>query len=164
MSIYNDVFLIDNELRVLQDGEETDDVVLKSKILEETKNMILNIGLEKLAKIHKNREAEIKAIKEEEIRLKQRRESLEKKDEGLLSYMREIFKLTGENKQNYGNFTFSWRKSSQCAIDENIFDDDRFITVEEIKKIDKMSIKKALISGEEIKGATLIENENLQIK
>lgn len=165
MSIYNDVFLIDEQLRRLQEVDTTEmDVSEQEAILEETRKFVLETGLEKLAKIHANRQAEIKAIKDEEERLKNRRQSLEKKDEWLMNYMKEIFELSGESKALYGTFTFSWRKSTQCVVDESVFQDDRFVVIEEVKKIDKMGIKKALTNGETLPGATLIENQNLQIK
>lgn len=166
MSIYNDVFLIDEQLREMQEQaqnpEATEDE--RVKILEQAREFVLNQGLETLSKIYTNREAEIKAYKEEEQRLAARRKSLENYNDGLKEYMKECFKLTGEQKGQYGTFTLSWRKSTQCVIDESIFNDERFTTIEEVKHIDKMKVKKCLVDGEVIAGATLVENQNLQIK
>lgn len=166
MSVYNDVFLIDEQIRQLQENAENPDISEdeRVKILQDAREFVLNQGLETLSKIYTNREAEIKAYKEEEQRLAARRKTLENYNSGLKEYMKECFKLTGEQKAQYGTFTLSWRKSTQCIIDEALFDDERFTTIEEVKHIDKMAVKKCLADGEVIKGATLQENDNLQIK
>ena len=166
MSLYNDVFLIDEQLRQIQENAENPDISEdeRVKILEEAREFVLNQGLENLTKVFANRAAEITAFKAEEDRISEARKSLEKKQEGLKNWMKEVFKLTGKDKETYGTFTLSWRKSTQCVIDESTFDDDRFTTIEEIRKIDKMGVKKALSEGETIRGASLVENQNLQIK
>ena len=91
MSIYNDVFLIDEQLRELQEQAENPEVAEdeRVKILEQAREFVLNQGLETLSKIYTNREAEIKAYKEEEQRLATRRKALENYNSGLKEYMKE---------------------------------------------------------------------------
>lgn len=166
MSIYNDVFLIDQQLNELYEQLHAEDKTEdeRTKILEQAKEYCLNTGLEKLCKIRQNKKAEIESLKEEEKRLAAKRKSLEGSQEWLENYIASIFQMSGEKKATYGSFTLSFRKSVKCIIDENIFNDERFQTIREVKDIDKMAVKSALTAGEEIVGASLEENQNLQIK
>lgn len=164
MSLYNDVFLIDQQINDLMESASAEDSAEKEQILKETREYMINTGLEKLCKVRQNRKAEIDALKAEEERIKQKRKYAENSLDWLEDYIANIFKLSGEKKGVYGTFTLSFRKSVKCIIDENVFDDERFQTIEEIRNIDKNAVKKALSEGEVIAGASLEENQNLQIK
>lgn len=165
MSIYNDVFLIDEQLRTLQESADaTEDISQREEILQQAREVVINNGLETLCKVRQNRRAEIDAIKAEEDRLKAKRKSLENSTDWLENYISDVFKLSGKTKETYGTFTLSFRKSTQCKIDETKFHDERFQTIMEVKKIDTMGVKEALKNGEIIEGAELVENQNLQIK
>ena len=121
------------------------------------------MGLESLCKIRANKLAYIEALKNEEKRIKEKRQREEKSLEHLEEYMLLIHKQSGQDKSIAGTFTVNTRKSTSVIIDDN-FNDDRFQTIVEEKKIDKMAIKKALSSGEEVNGAYLQINENLQVR
>lgn len=145
----------------LKDREQTQQDIdwLKSQ-----KEQILQVGLEKLCMVRQNKLAFIKALKDEETRIKDKRQSEENKLENLENYISQILFMSGEDKKQAGTFTVSFRKSTQVIVDEFNFHDVRFTTIKEVKSIDKMGIKEALKNGEKIDGAYLQENKNLQIK
>ena len=133
-----------------------DDEALDALLMERTEK------LEGVALAIKNITAEAAAIKAEETALKERRERLEKKASGLTDWLR--IALNGE-KFETARCLVTYRKSEVVTIDEAVFfkrPPAKFIR----KKIeaDKTAIKAALKAGETIRGATLEEKQNLQLK
>ena len=166
-TIYEDVKAIEELLEEYQDKISNTPMGQMDSIsdwLEQTRKEIISNGLEKLCKVRANKIANIFSLKEEEKRLAEKRKREEAKLERLESYIAQILYETGKRKQEAGTFTVSFRKSTSCFVCENALKDDRFITIEEVKKIDKMGIKQALQNGEKIEGAYLLEKDNLQVK
>ena len=117
--------------------------------------------METLCKARANRLALIANIKAEEERLKARRQRLEKQVEGLEDDINAVYQRGDAPVQYAGNFTISTRKSTQVITDGNFYD-ERFIRT--TTSVDKAELKKALAAGEQIMGAHLQTNYNLQIK
>lgn len=163
-TIYENLNAIEELLNEIYEKEQDENSLKNETWLKEQKEQILQIGLEKLCMVRQNRLALIKALKDEEERIKTKRQSEEKKLENLESYISQILFMSGENKKQAGTFTVSFRKSTKVILDEFNFHDERFITIEEVKKFDKMAIKEALQNGEQIQGVYLQENKNLNIK
>lgn len=163
-TIYENLNAIEELLNEIYEKEQDENSLKNETWLKEQKEQILQIGLEKLCMVRQNRLALIKALKDEEERIKNKRQSEEKKLENLESYISQILFMSGENKKQAGTFTVSFRKSTKVILDEFNFHDERFITIEEVKKFDKMAIKEALQNGEQIQGVYLQENKNLNIK
>jgi len=163
-TIYENLNAIEELLNEIYEKEQDENSLKNETWLKEQKEQILQIGLEKLCMVRQNRLALIKALKDEEERMKTKRQSEEKKLENLESYISQILFMSGENKKQAGTFTVSFRKSTKVILDEFNFNDERFITIEEVKKFDKMAIKEALQNGEQIQGVYLQENKNLNIK
>lgn len=163
MSIYDDVLVtqqlidecFDLETGEINEEQEQEAIKLRDEIIAQ--------GLEVLCKVRVNKLAYIEALKNEEKRIKEKRQREEKSLERLEEYMLLIHKQSGQDKSIAGTFTVNTRKSTSVIIDDD-FNDDRFQTIVEEKKIDKMAIKKALSSGEEVNGAYLQINENLQVR
>lgn len=66
---------------------------------------------------------------------------------------------------NAGFLTFSTRKSKQVVVDYDVNDlPKQYKTVKVTETADKVAIKKAIESGQEVYGCRLVENINLQIK
>lgn len=119
--------------------------------------------LENLALYIKNRDAEAKAIREEEKALADRRRSLERKAERARDFLARM--LAGE-KFTTPKVAVSWRKSEAVEIGMSFFSTDaneRFLRYKEPDP-DKAAIKAALKAGEEITGAELVTNLNMTIK
>lgn len=163
MSIYNDVLVAQQLIDECFDLEtgEIDEIQEQQAI--DLKNEIIAQGLETLCKVRVNYLADIEFLKAEEKRIKEKRQRLEKSLERLEEYMLLIHKQSGKDKSIAGTFTVNTRKSTSVIIDDD-FNDDRFQTIVEEKKIDKTAIKKALTNGEEVAGAYLQINENLQVR
>lgn len=119
--------------------------------------------LENLALYVKNRDAEAKAIREEEKALADRRRGLERKAERARDFLARM--LAGE-KFTTPKVAVSWRKSDAVEIGMSFFSTDaneRFLRYKEPDP-DKAAIKAALKAGEEITGAELVTNLNMTIK
>jgi hypothetical protein len=119
--------------------------------------------LEGLALYIKNRDAEAKAIREEEKALADRRRSLERKAERAREFLSRM--LAGE-KFSTPRVAVSWRKSEAVEIGMSFFSADankRFLRFKDPEP-DKTAIKAALKAGEEITGAELVTNLNMSIK
>lgn len=131
---------------------------------EEMKNLLSNKS-DAIIKFVKNMDSDITVLKEEEKRLKERREKLEKKKEWLKNYLMENMLKLGYAKVESTYGTLSTRKSKSTIINENIIaKDPRYWSVETKDKFDKNKIKKLIESGEEIVGAYIQENTSVVIK
>lgn len=164
MTIYTDVQAAEELLRqaynletgeVLDEQQLTDAEALKAEIMEQ--------GLERLCKVRQNRIAEIEAMAAEEARIAERRKDAEKRLENLEGYIYKVYQLGTDPVQYAGAFTVSSRKSTKVIVDD-IFADDRFMVEKTTSTVDKKALKDALQAGEQIAGAHLQTNYNLQIK
>lgn len=164
MSIYTDVLacqaLIDESID-LATGEILNEDQLNQA--QELKDQVIAQGLETLCKVRVNKMAEIDVIKAEEKRLAERRKNLEAKLDNFENWIYAIYQQGESPVQKAGIFTISTRKSTQVVVDDD-FNNENFQTIKEVKTVDKMALKEALKNGENIAGAKLVTNYNLQIK
>ncbi len=161
MSIYSEVLDIQKKLEQeydLETGEVYDQDELNS-----LRGDILATGLESLCKVRVNMQNENTALKSEENRLKEKRQSIEKQLARLENYILVVHGLSGESKSVAGTFTVGTRLSTQVIVDDD-FNNEDYQEIVETKKIDKMKIKKDLQEGILIDGARLQENKNLSVK
>lgn len=162
MSIYNDVQAAEDLIRqsydlttgeILDEQQMVDAEALKAEIIAQ--------GLEKLCKVRANKLADIASLKMEISRLSERAKRADAEVERLEDYINTIYQQGGEPVQTAGNFTISNRKSTQVIVEPGFYD-ERFIRT--TTSVDKTELKKALTAGEQIAGAKLQTNYNLQIK
>lgn len=161
-SIYEDVQAAEDLIRQSYDlttGEITDENQMADA--EALKAEIIAQGLEKLCKVRANKLADIAALKAEIQRLSERAKRADAEVERLEDYINIIYQQGTETVQKAGNFTISNRKSTQVIVEPEFFD-ERFIKT--TTSVDKAELKKALTAGEQIAGAHLQTNYNLQIK
>lgn len=135
-----------------------DDDALDALLMERTEKLE-GVGLSV-----KNLDAEITAIKTEEKNLAERRKALEKKRDGRKEY---LFRNLNGEKFETARLAISFRKSKAAEVtDETLFwatADPQYIR--QFKpEINKDAIRKALIAGEEVPGAELVENTTISIK
>lgn len=120
--------------------------------------------IESVACYIKNLEAFTGNLKAEEANMAERRKSAERKVDNLKKYLTSCLDAVGRDKVETPKAKISFRKS--FAV--NIIDEDsipsEFVVETVTTKPDKTAIKKAIQSGEEVTGASLIENRNIQIK
>ena len=141
------------------DGEITPDVEESLKINEqnfETKARGYIWMIKKL-------EAENITIDEEMARLQR----IEKRNDKLIDRLKESMKFAlevfGESKK-VDTFTLSLRKSKSVEILDAEIIPESYKTIRPTTIINKTEIKKAIESGLTVAGATIKENQNLQIK
>ena len=141
-------------------GEVPEDVLLElSEIQDERKTKLDNIGA-----YVKNLEAEAAAIKAEMEKLKERMDAKVKKANRLREYIASDLLAHDETKMETARNAFSFRKSTVVFIpDESKIPKKYFVKVT-TEKLDKASIKEILKLGHKVKGAELVDKQNLQIK
>lgn len=162
-SIYDNIMEIEQLIDMAYDLETGEIDEKRERELMLIKEQIILSGLEKLCNLRADKVAYAKTLKEEEERLKAKREAEEKKISGLDNYILTIHQKSGEKKSIVGTWTISTRLSSQVNITDPNFNDERFIRRETIEKLDKTALREAL-KTEEIPGAELKTNINLVIK
>lgn len=115
----------------------------------------------------KNLLAEAKMIRDEEKRLAERRQAKERSAEGLKRYLSQSLIAVGKNKLETTRAVLSFRRSTAVEIDGDAFmkwakRHKEFLTVKDPEP-NKTAIKDALKNGVAVKGATMVENYNIQI-
>lgn len=95
-------------------------------------------------------------------RLKALKEQKEKAIQKLKDAVSDAMNLYGIEKVESPALKLSFRKSESIEISENL--DKRFMIEKVILQPDKVAIKEAIKKGEQVEGAVLVINQNLQIK
>lgn len=140
-------------------GEVSEDILFElSDMQEERKTKLDNIGA-----YIKNLEADAKAIKDEIANLKKRMDAKTRKADRLRQYVAEDLLAHDEKKMETSRISYSFLPSKQVQVDEAIIPKKYFIKKIETR-VDIAGIKKLLKEGHKIRGAELIEKQNLQIK
>lgn len=119
---------------------------------------------ENMAKLIRNLESDRLAYKEEEDRLKTKRQAVENKLKWLKTYLKDCMKLTGKTKFKSGMFNFSIQKNpvSVNINNKKILPEDYLIS--RPPKVNNTLLKKALKDGIEVPGAELKQTEGLRIR
>ena len=117
--------------------------------------------IENIALYHKNLLAEAAALKAEEKSFAERRKRAENKAESLKRYLDSA--LQGQ-KFNTTKVAISYRKSTSVEVDETKLPANWLREIPATHVVDKVEIAKALKAGETVEGATLITNNNIQIR
>jgi len=177
------LYEIDERLRALETigiDTETGEVAETQEDFERMYDEIemdLNAKIENTIKFIKNIRIDALAIKDEERKLKERREGKEKFAQRLqdrLDYYikKRIFNPSDkdyENKVNKYKFEtpsvyLSYRKSTKV----NVINQDKipkeYIKTKEETSVDKVKIKKSILSGINVDGVELCNELNMQIK
>ena len=116
------------------------------------------------AKVIANYQAESDAIDQEIKRLKAMKESREKKIDWLKESVKKAMLVSGIEKVDSPLFKLSVRRSEAVEVDLVEALPNAFLNVKNVVTADKVAIKEAIKRGENVIGARLIENFNLQIK
>ena len=147
--------------------QEVQNMDLDPEVMKDTLDSIedaIENKAENIAKLIRNLESDVSAYKEEEDRLKTKRQVTENKVKWLKTYLEDNMKLTGKTKFKSGMFNFSIQKNpaSVNITDERIIPDE--FLIQQPPKVDKTSLKEALKSGIEVPGAELKQTEGLRIR
>lgn len=148
--IDNFEFDIDLETGEILNSDELDALQI------ERKQKLEGVGL----KI-KNLEAEKAAIKNEKDNFAAREKRISKEIDGYKEWLK--YALEGEPFKT-DRLVVSYRKSESVEITDEMAIPDEYCHFNMERKPDKKMLKDALKHGKEIKGVTLVENSNMQVK
>lgn len=147
--------------------QEVQNMDLDPEVMKDTLDSIedaIENKAENIAKLIRNLESDVSAYKEEEERLKTKRQATENKVKWLKTYLEDNMKMTGKTKFKSGMFNFSIQKNpaSVNITDEKIIPGEFLIPQQ--PKVDKTSLKEILKRGIEVPGAELKQTEGLRIR
>ena len=162
------LFEINNEIRSILDfvavDEETGELIGSIDFARINElNLERTTKIENLALFAKELMVEIDAIKEEANTLKERAKVKENKLEDIKSYLSFILRDNCETRFETPRTLLSFRKSEVVEIDESKLPKKYMKKKIELSP-DKVGIRKLLKSGVLVRGASLVEKQNLQIK
>ena len=119
---------------------------------------------ENIAKLIKNLEADAKIIKEEEKRLAERRQSIEKKIDRLKQYLQEQLEVAGLQRVKRPTITVAIQNNppSVKVVDEKLIPSEFMIP--QPAQIDKKAILERLKNGETVPGCELKQTKGVRIR
>ena len=131
----------------------------------------LDTKIENIGCYIKNLEADVEALKKEEDNLKARRKRAENKIEGLKRYLNGYLMACYPNDSDRAKWKFKspkvvlgYRKSNSVEVPDIEKLDKKYLKITTKVDPDKKAIGDAIKSGEEVKGAFIKQNINLNIK
>lgn len=147
--------------------QEVQNMDLDPEVMKDTLDSIedaIENKAENIAKLIRNLESDVSAYKEEEDRLKTKRQATENKVKWLKTYLEDNMKMTGKTKFKSGMFNFAIQKNpaSVNITDERIIPEE--FLIQQPPKVDKTSLKEILKRGIEVPGAELKQTEGLRIR
>lgn len=157
--------------------EVTDNIKLIQSLIEEgadedvfaealaNNQMDLAEKLEGYAMVIKNIESDVEGYKKEEKRLADRRKTMENKIKRMKENMQYSMVSTGQRKVQGEKFSFTVQKNppSLKVVDESLIPTD-YVTVEEVRKVDRKEILAQLRSGVEVSGVEISQGESIRIR
>lgn len=113
----------------------------------------------------RNLEVSANAMKQAEAEMNDRRKSVERKIEGLKSYVLTNMKAIGKDKVECPLFKVSIRTNApsvQVANEDAV--PAKFVVMKTSTSIDKKALKEAIEAGEVVEGVSLVRSNTLSIK
>jgi predicted nuclease with TOPRIM domain len=150
-----------NYAHVMEMAEEMEPEVLKDTL--ETIEEEIQDKAENIAKLVKNLNADVDALKAEEKRLADRRKSLENKVTNLKTYLQEQLEVAGLDKVKRPTLTVSIQNNppSVKVIDEKLLS-AYMVPVD--PKLDKKTLLSDLKEGKVIDGAEIFQSRGVRIR
>lgn len=142
------------------DGELTPELE-QALAINEQELEVKSIGY---AQVVRKVESDIDIIAAEIKRLQALKKSKESTVERLKTTVENAMQLYGINTIQFSTMQLSLRKSESVHINDESTLDSRFLVEKITYAPDKNAIKAAIKAGEEVSGAELIVNQNLQVK
>ena len=149
-------------------AELLDNPDVPMEVVEEALSSIsdeFNVKADNIARFIKDLNATAASIKEEEIRLANRRRSFENRANGLKDYLEANMRAMNikKVKTNFFSFNIQSNPASVEILDETLIPKE-FKSVEPVTKIDKKALLKAVKETGEIAGVSLKTSEGLRIR
>lgn len=154
--------LTDDYLNLMEMAEELDEETFQDT-LESIQDAIED-KVENTAYLIRNLESDVKVLKDEEKRLRERRQTLESKIARMKDYLKEQLEKAGIEKVKRPLITISIQNNppSVKVIDEKLIPSNFMIPQE--PKMDKKGILERLKNGEKIPGVELQQTRGLRIR
>lgn len=146
----------------LEVNEETGEITNFDAV--EALNAQFEDKAESVACYIKNLTAFVADLKTEEDALAARRKTAERRVDSVKKYLTSCMESVGKDKVETAKARISFRKSVQVQIDDEKALPADYTTTTVTVKPDKTAIKKAIQAGQDVTGASLVENRNIQIK
>lgn len=162
------LYTLSTELELLQaellneDNSEDQIKLIEERIIElldKQENKYENI-----LKIRSNKIAQAKMLQDEIERLQKKLKPLNNTVDRLENYLDESLRLNGIQTLEVWTFSLSYRTSESVEIENEWLLPAEFVKIKETRSPDKIAIKKAIKDGQQVTGATIKTNLNLQIK
>jgi len=150
-------------LNQAQEGNDLDQVALIESGLEITQDNFKDKATN-YVKFIRSEEAGLSAIDEEIKRLTALKKSKVSKIDNLEARLSNSMQSIGFDKYDLGLFKLSFRKSSSVEVLDVEQLPEGFKRVKTTIDADKIAIKKAIESGQEVTGASIKHSASLQIK
>lgn len=143
-----------------QETGEIEDIEAFDALQMEKNEKVENVGL-----WVKNLTAEVKALREEEKNLAERRHAAERKIERLEKY---IVYANGYEKFSTPRVSISFRKSSSVEVGDDFLPwamaNAEDLLTYSAPTVNKTAIKQAINEGREVVGAAIVENKSISVK
>jgi uncharacterized protein YeeX (DUF496 family) len=112
-----------------------------------------------------NQEADIKAMKDAEKRIADRRKSIENRVNWMKNYLLSNMQRTGITSIDCPQFSIKLRNNPESVkvLDEDLIPDEYIVKKIE-HSVDKVAIKNAIKSGEKIDGVELVRSQSIMFK
>jgi len=156
--IQQDYLAITNEL--IENGGELSSELENALAINQSE--LQNKGIQ-YGYVIKSFESDIDTIDEEIKRLQALKQSRSKTIDTLKNTIKSAMELYGIEELKTPTLKINFRKSESVEVDDSIISDD-YCKFKTVRTPDKAMIKDAIKSGEEIFGAILKINRNIQIK
>jgi hypothetical protein len=149
------------EIQQILETEELTTELNEALILSQSQLQIKGGGY---AKIMANKQANVDGATAEMKRLKAYIDQEQKKIDRLKNALLQSMLLTGTEKLESDFWRLSVRRSEAVEVDIVEALPSQFVNIKNVVTADKVAIKEAIKRGENVMGARIIENFNLQIK
>lgn len=162
------LYTLSTELELLQtellneDNSEDQIKLIEERIIElldQQENKYENI-----LKLRANKLAQAKMLQDEIERLQKKLKPLNNTVDRLENYLDESLRLNGIQTLEVWTYSLSYRASESVEIENEWLLPAEFVKIKETRSPDKIAIKKAIKDGQQVTGATVKTNLNLQIK
>jgi len=171
MKLYEVNEAIQSLLAQLEPDPETGEIPMEADaILAELNGLQMDRSriLEYLAKLVLNTRAEVSALKDEEARLRERRRSLERKDERLMAI---LDRECDGTKTDCGVATVSYRRTEKVDVSDSAaavvwFSENKHTDCFRVSEpeVNKAEAKKLLKTGAVVPGITLVQDVSCSLR
>ena len=163
MATFYDISERYNNLLDLLNNPEVEFSLIESALNEV--NEEFNDKADNIARLIRDINYDVDALKSEEKRLAERRKALENRQRSLKDYLENNMRSVGKDKFKTTFFSYNIQNNppSLEVLDETLIPDS-FIKVEEVRNIDKKALLAELKNGNEISGCQLKIGQSLRIR